>query len=47
MKIWVAFLLVTLFMAARNVRKQQPGRDILLLGGCLLVAVLLSTQRFV
>ena len=47
MKIWVAFLLVTLVMAARNVRKEKPGRDVLLLGGCLVVAVLLSTQRFV
>jgi hypothetical protein len=46
-KIWVGFLLVTLFLAARSVRKQQPGRDIVLLGGCFVIAVLLSTYRFV
>lgn len=47
MKIWVGFLLVTLFVAARSARKQRAGSDIVLLGGCFVVAVVLSTYRFV
>jgi hypothetical protein len=46
-KIWVAFLLITLFFAGRSARKQRPSRDILLLGGCFVAAVVLSTYRFV
>lgn len=47
MKIWVAFLLITLFFAGRSVRKERPSRDILLLAGCFVTAVVLSTYRFV
>ena len=47
MRVWLVFLLLSFVLGGRNARRGKPDRAVLVVVGCLMVAVLLNSQRLV